>query len=86
MKQVNFILIFFIFNLFQTHSQCLDLVYGCDTVKTNNYLSNYTEYYKQKTFSDAYEPWKWLVENSPQRTKSILTWAKKILKGLIEKV
>ena len=35
MKQVNFILVFFIFNLFQTQSQCLDLVYGCDTVKTN---------------------------------------------------
>ena len=50
MKQVNFILIFFIFNLIQTNSQCLDLVYGCDTVKTNNFLSNYTEYYKQKIF------------------------------------
>ena len=85
MKQVNFILVFFIFNVFQTQSQCLDLVYGCDTVKTNNYLSNYTEYYKQKSFSDAYEPWKWLVDNSPQRTKNLYLHGPKILKGLIEK-
>ena len=75
MKQVNFILVFFIFYIFHAQSQCLDLEYGCDTVKTNNFLSNYTEYYKQKSFSDAYEPWKWLVENSARlKTLTLYMW------------
>ena len=84
MKQIKYILIIFIFNFPLLKSQCLDLMYGCDTVQTNNNLSNYTEYYKQKSFKDAYEPWKWLIENAPKRTKNLYLHGPKILKGLIE--
>ena len=84
MKQIKYILIILIFNFPLVKSQCLDLMYGCDTVQTNNNLSNYTEYYKQKSFKDAYEPWKWLIENAPKRTKNLYLHGPKILKGLIE--
>ena len=52
MKLEKYILIILIFNIPILKSQCLDKMYGCDTVSTNNNLSNYTEYYKQKSFKD----------------------------------
>ena len=84
MKLVKYISIILIFNIPILKSQCLDKMYGCDTVSTNNNLSNYTEYYKQKSFSDAYQPWLWLVENAPKRTKNLYLHGPKILRALIE--
>jgi len=85
MKKINFILLIITLNIPLLRSQCLDEMYGCDTVMTNNNLSNYTEYYKQKSFQDAYQPWKWLIENAPKRTKNLYLHGPKILKGLIDK-
>ena len=84
MKFIKYIIIFTL-NITFLSAQCEDLTYGCDTVTTNNNLSNYTEYYKQKSFKDAFSPWKWLVDNAPQRTKNLYLHGPKILKGLIEK-
>ena len=85
MKLVKYILIIMAFNMPELKSQCNDIMYGCDTLKTNQNLSNYTEYYKQKNFKDAFEPWKWLIENAPQRTKNLYLHGPKIIKALIEK-
>ena len=83
MKFIKYIIIFTL-NITFLSAQCEDLTYGCDTVTTNNNLSNYTEYYKQKSFKDAFGPWKWLVDNAPQRTKNLYIHGPKILRGLIE--
>lgn len=85
MKETKYILIILILNILVSKSQCQDQIYGCDTVMTNNNLSNYTEYYKQKSFQDAYQPWRWLIENAPKRTKNLYLHGPKILKGLIDK-
>ena len=85
MKRINYILIFLGLNIPILKSQCLDQTYGCDTVTTNNNLSNYTEYYKQKSYQDAYQPWLCLIKNAPKRTKNLYLHGPKILKGLIEK-
>ena len=83
MKIIKYIIIFNL-NIALLNAQCDDLTYGCDTVTTNNNLSNYTEYYKQKSFKDAFSPWKWLIENAPKRTKNLYIHGPKILKGLID--
>ena len=85
MKKIGLLLIIFVLHIQIIHGQCIDLKFGCDTVTTNNYLSNYTEYYKQKSYQDAYQPWKWLIMNAPKRTKNLYIHGPKILKGLIEK-
>ncbi len=86
MKAIKYISIILILHGTLLKSQCLqDLEYGCDTIKTNNNLSNYTEYYKQKSFNDAYEPWKWLIENAPKRTKNLYLHGPKIVRAIIEK-
>ena len=45
--------------------------YGNDTVKCEENLSIYTEFYKQKSFDSALESWLYLIRNAPKRTKNI---------------
>ena len=86
MKLIKYSLIILVLNVPVLKSQCLeDLEYACDTVKTKNNRSNYTEYYKQESYQDAYEPWKWLVDNAPKSTKNLYIHGPKILRALIEK-
>ena len=88
MKLVKYILIIILFNIPTIESQCIgekDLEYGCDTIQTKNNRSNYTEYYKQGSFKDAYEPWEWLVTNAPKSTKNLYIHGPKMLRALIEK-
>ena len=95
MKSIKYTIIILILYIPILKSQCspeMDPVFGCDTLKTKQFKSNYTEYYKQAkktkdiaTYKDAYTGWKWLLKNAPKSTKNLYINGPKILKVLIEK-
>tara|TARA_B100001250_G_scaffold358117_1_gene334229 strand:- start:218 stop:1657 length:1440 start_codon:yes stop_codon:yes gene_type:complete len=64
--------------------QEIDYKYGPDKTATENNLSIYTEFYKQKNYVDAYNSWKYLLNNAPARTKNIYIHGSKIMKSLID--
>jgi tetratricopeptide (TPR) repeat protein len=62
------------------------LKYGTDKDVCEQNLSIYTEFYKQKSYADAYGSWTYLFNNAPKRTKNIYIHGAKIIKGLIKTV
>lgn len=62
------------------------LKYGTDKDACEQNLSIYTEFYKQKNYTDAYKAWSFLFNNAPKRTKNIYIHGPKIIKGLIKTV
>ena len=54
--------------------------YGDDEQTCKENLSMYREYYKQKNYVDAYNPWRWTYLNCPQSNGNIYKNAPKILK------
>ena len=60
------------------------LKYGTDKDACEQNLSIYTEFYKQKNYTDAYKSWAYLFDNAPKRTKNIYIHGPKIIKGLIK--
>ena len=58
--------------------------YGNDTVKCEENLSIYTEFYKQKSFDSALESWLYLIKNAPKRTKNIYTHGATMFKHFIK--
>ena len=60
------------------------LKYGNDKDKCEENLSIYTEFYKQKNYVDAYNPWSYLFNEAPKRTKNIYIHGPRILKGVIK--
>ena len=95
MKSIKYTIIILILYIPILKSQCspeIDPVFACDTLQTKQLKSNYTEYYKQaketkriETYKDAYQDWKWLLDNAPKSTKNLYINGPKILKALIEK-
>lgn len=80
-----FALIAFSFNAFaQDESELLK--YGSDKEACEQNLSIYTEFYKQKNYTDAYKPWSYLFNNAPKRTKNIYIHGPKIIKGLLKNI
>ncbi len=77
------VLMFFVF-IFFSFSQDVDYKYGPDKTSTENNLSIYDQFYKQKNYADAYKSWKYLLDNAPARTKNIYIHGSKIMKHLIE--
>ena len=65
--------IIFAFFLFTglSFSQDIDYKYGPDKTLTENNLSIYDQFYKQKNYVDAYKSWKYLLINAPARTKMV---------------
>jgi len=55
--------------------------YGADEQKCKENLSMFREYYKQKNYDDAYNPWRWAYVNCPQSSGNIFKNAPKILKA-----
>ena len=55
--------------------------YGADEQKCKENLSMYREYYKQKNYDDAYNPWRWAYMNCPAASGNIFKNAPKILKA-----
>ena len=58
--------------------------YGLDTMKCEENLSIYSEFYKQKGYLDAYEAWFYLFTNAPKRTKNIYTQGATMFKYFIK--
>ena len=74
---------FFLFTAL-SFSQDVDYKYGPDKTLTENNLSIYDQFYKQKNYVDAYKSWKYLLINAPARTKNIYIHGSKIVKHLID--
>jgi tetratricopeptide (TPR) repeat protein len=55
--------------------------YGAYEQKCKENLSMFREYYKQKNYDDAYNPWRWAYVNCPQSSGNIFKNAPKILKA-----
>jgi tetratricopeptide (TPR) repeat protein len=55
--------------------------YGADEQKCKENLSMFREYYKQKNYDDAYNPWRWTYMNCPESSGNIFKNAPKILKA-----
>ena len=55
--------------------------YGADEQKCKENLSMFREYYKQKNYDDAYNPWRWAYVNCPKSSGNIFKNAPKILKA-----
>ena len=66
---------------------CIPLVgfsqskYGADEPKCKENLAMFREYYKQKNYDDAYNPWRWAYVNCPESSGNIFKNAPKILKA-----
>lgn len=58
--------------------------YGLDTMKCEENLSIYTEFYKQKSYQSALDAWLYLFVNAPQRTKNIYTHGATMFKSFIK--
>ena len=58
--------------------------YGVDTLKCEENLSIYTEFYKQKSYDSALEAWLYLFVNAPKRTKNIYTQGATMFKHFVK--
>jgi len=76
--------ILFLIGITALLGQEVDYKYGPDKIITENNLSIYTEFYKQKNYIDAYSSWQYLLNNAPARTKNIYIHGSKIMKNLID--
>ena len=54
--------------------------FGSDEQKCKENLSMFREYYKQKNYADAYNPWMWAFNNCPASTQNIYKNGPKIIK------
>ena len=84
-KNIIFLSAFVFGALFiQAQNQVDSLKYGTDRGLCDENLAIYTEFYKQKNYVDAYEPWSYLFNNAPKRTKNLYIHGPKIIKGLLK--
>ena len=67
-------------------SKLLDPIskYGIDTMKCEEHLSIYTEFYKQKSYDSAFDSWLYLFMNAPKRTKNIYIHGATMYKNFIK--
>ncbi len=59
--------------------------YGEDSVNCVINLSLYREYYKQKNYDDAINPWRWVYKNCPNSSGNIFKNGPVLIKNLIKK-
>ena len=84
-RRLSFLLLAAIsLNLCAQNKQTIDPKYGSDKEACEQNLSIYTEFYKQKNYTDSYESWSYLFNNAPKRTKNIYLHGPKIVKGVIK--
>ena len=58
--------------------------YGVDTMKCEEHLSIYTEFYKQKSYDSAFDSWFYLFTNAPKRTKNLYIHGATLYKNFIK--
>ncbi len=59
------------FGMFGQETNVDSLKYGPDKGKTEENLSLYNEYYKQKNYKDAYPSWSYIFHNAPLRSRNL---------------
>jgi len=59
--------------------------YGEDSVTCVMNISLFNEYYKQKNYTDAIGPWRWVFNDCPKGTKRTYLYGEKMYKQLIKK-
>ena len=59
--------------------------YGEDSVNCVINLSLYREYYKQKNYDDAINPWRWVYNNCPSSSGNIFKNGPTLIKYLMKK-
>ncbi|MCK4663674.1 MAG: hypothetical protein KAT68_12460 [Bacteroidales bacterium] len=67
------------------NSQDIMSKYGTDSAQCVRNLSLYTEFYKQKNYKDAYEPWKKAYAICPKITKNLFVHGPTLVKYKIKK-
>lgn len=72
------------FGIYAQDSNADSLKYGPDKSKTEEKLSLYIEFYKQKNFKDAYPEWSYLFHNAPLRTKNLYIHGPKMVESFIK--
>ena len=58
--------------------------YGEDSVNCVMNISLFNEYYKQKNYTDAIDPWRWVFNNCPKGTKRTYLYGEKMYKKFIK--
>ena len=70
-------ILFFSFNVFAQSK------FGLNEQECKENLSMFREYYKQKNYTDAYNPWMWSFKNCPESSQNIYKNGPKIIKQKI---
>ena len=66
-------------------AQTLESKYGVDSVKTIENASIYTEFVKQKNYTDALPAWWYVFNNAPRFQMSIYARGEEIMLGMFRK-
>ena len=85
MRKIKYSLLNLIFlcNLSLMSQEIDSLKFGKNKELCEENLSVYIEFYKQKNYEDAFEPWSYLFKNAPKRTKNIYTQGPRIIRGIL---
>lgn len=85
MRKIKYLLLNLIFlcNLSLMSQEIDSLKFGKNKELCEENLSVYIEFYKQKNYEDAFEPWSYLFKNAPRRTKNIYTQGPRIIRGIL---
>ena len=77
MIKINFVLVVIVLMGFSANAQSK---FGMDSVACIENLSLFREYYKQKNYVDALNPWRWTFNNCPKSSGNIYKNGPKIFK------
>ena len=81
MMKINFVLVVIVLMGLSANAQSK---YGTDSVACIENLSLFREYYKQKNYVDALNPWRWTFNNCPKSSGNIYKNGPKIYKERIK--
>ncbi len=72
------------FGMYAQENNVDSLKYGPDKDKTEENLSLYNEYYKQKNYKDAYPSWSYIFHNAPLRSRNLYIHGPKMANKFIK--
>ncbi len=72
------------FGMYAQENNVDSLKYGPDKDKTEESLSLYNEYYKQKNYKDAYISWSYIFNNAPLRSKNLYIHGPKMVQKFMK--
>ena len=78
-------ILIFLVTLYLSYDLSAQGKWGADSVECITNLSLYREYYKQKIYNDALNPWRWTFLNCPQSSGNIYKNGPVIIKTIMKK-